>query len=98
RISSGWRSPAYQQSLLDDAVRRYGSEAEARRFVNTPEQSTHVTGNAVDIAPVDAMSWLSQHGAAYGLWQTDANELWHYELMTAPGGICRSPLPDASAG
>jgi hypothetical protein len=97
RISSGWRSAAYQQLLLDDAVRRYGSE-EARQFVNTPEQSTHVTGRAVDVAPMDAMGWLSQHGSVYGLCQTYANELWHYELMTEPGGMCPPQLTDASAG
>lgn len=98
RVSSGWRSARYQQSLLEDAVRRYGSLEEARRFVNTPEQSTHVTGEAVDVAPTDAMSWLSQHGAMYGLCQTYANELWHYELMTAPGGVCPQQRMDASAG
>lgn len=98
RVSSGWRSAAYQQYLLDEAIRRTGSEAEARRMVSTPGLSSHVTGDAVDIAPVDAMSWLSQHGAGYGLCQTYANELWHYELMTAPGGTCPPQLPDASGG
>ena len=47
-ITSGWRSVRYQQSLLDVASAQYGSEAEARRWVNTPEKSTHVTGRAVD--------------------------------------------------
>lgn len=97
-ISSGWRSARYQQHLLDEAVKRHGSKEEARRFVNTPAQSTHVTGDAVDIAPMDAMSWLSQRGAAYGLCQTYANEMWHYELMTEPGGICPPQLSDAAAG
>lgn len=80
QVTSGWRSRAYQQRLLDDAVSRYGSEEEAARWVATPDTSPHVTGDAVDIGPTDAMSWLSQHGSAYGLCQIYANEMWHYEL------------------
>jgi D-alanyl-D-alanine carboxypeptidase len=68
-VTSGWRSAAYQQVLLDDATRRYGTLREARRWVNTPELSTHVTGDAVDIGPTDADDWLSRHGADYGLCQ-----------------------------
>jgi hypothetical protein len=58
--------------------------------------SHHVTGHAVDIGPVDAASWLVQHGSDYGLCQVYANELWHFELVTTPGGQCRPLLPDAS--
>ena len=97
-IASGWRSVRYQQSLLDAAIAQYGSEAEARRWVNTPEKSTHVTGKAVDIGPTAAALWLGQHGNRYGLCQIDANEIWHYELATKPGGICPRPIADASAG
>ncbi len=96
-VTSGWRSPRYQQELLDDAVLTYGSEAEARRWVNTPERSTHVSGRAVDIGPTDALSWLSQHGADYGLCQTYANEMWHFELAEGPGGTCPVQVADASA-
>ncbi len=97
-ITSGWRSVRYQQSLLDAAIAHYGSQAEARRWVNTPEKSTHVTGQAVDIGPTAAALWLRQHGNRYGLCQTYANELWHYELATEPGGICPRPIADASPG
>ena len=97
-ITSGWRSVRYQQSLLDAAIAQYGSEAEARRWVNTPEKSTHVTGKAVDIGPMAAELWLRQHGNRYGLCQIYANEMWHYELATEPGGICPRPIADASAG
>jgi zinc D-Ala-D-Ala carboxypeptidase len=97
-ITSGWRSVRYQQSLLDAAVAHYGSEAEARRWVNTPEKSSHVTGKAVDIGPTAADLWLRQHGNRYGLCQIYANETWHYELATEPGGICPRPIADASAG
>jgi D-alanyl-D-alanine carboxypeptidase len=95
-VTSGWRSAAYQQLLLDDAIHRYGSLQEARRWVNTPELSTHVTGDAVDIGPTDADSWLSQHGTDYGLCQIYANEMWHFELATKPGGTCPAQLPNSA--
>jgi len=79
-VSSGWRSKAYQAKLLRDAVSKYGSEAEAARWVATPDTSPHVTGDAIDIGGTDAMVWLSNRGAAYGLCQVYDNEPWHYEL------------------
>ena len=67
--------------------------------MNTPERSTHVTGKAVDIGPMPADLWLSQHGnCRYGLCQIDANEMWHYELATETGGRCPRLIADASAG
>lgn len=95
-VTSGWRSTGYQQSLLDRAVDRYGSLDEARRFVKTPETSEHVSGQAVDIGPTDGADWTIRKGARYGLCQTYANEMWHFELATTPGGTCPQPLPDAA--
>lgn len=94
-VTSGLRTADLQQDLLDDAVRTYGSLAEARRFVATPEGSSHVTGQAVDIGPTDGADWVVRHGARYGLCQTYANEMWHFELATTPGGECPEQLPDA---
>ncbi|WP_231904721.1 M15 family metallopeptidase [Saccharothrix espanaensis] len=96
RVTSGWRSKAYQQRLLDEAVARFGSVEEARRFVSTPETSEHVVGKAIDIGPTDAADWLTRHGADYGLCQTYANEMWHFELLTTPGGLCPLQRNDAS--
>jgi hypothetical protein len=79
-VDSGWRSPEYQQQLLQEAVSKYGSEEEAARWVATPETSAHVSGDAVDVGPSDATAWLSDHGAEYGLCQIYGNEPWHYEL------------------
>jgi zinc D-Ala-D-Ala carboxypeptidase len=79
-VDSGWRSPAYQEQLLREAVSKYGSEAQAARWVATPTTSAHVSGDAVDIGPSDAAAWLSEHGAAYGLCQIYGNEPWHYEV------------------
>lgn len=80
RVNSGWRSPTYQEELLQDAVAEYGSPGDAEHWVATPETSAHVTGNAVDIGPFGAADWLSRHGADYNLWQIYGNERWHYEL------------------
>jgi D-alanyl-D-alanine carboxypeptidase len=79
-VNSGWRSPEYQDQLLRDAVSRYGSEQEAARWVATADTSPHVSGDGVDIGPAGAATWLSVHGAAYGLCEIYANEPWHYEL------------------
>ena len=81
-VDSGWRSPEYQERLLHEAVFKYGSEAEAARWVATPNTSAHVSGNAVDIGPIDAAAWLSEHGAEYGLCQIYGNEPWHFELRS----------------
>ncbi|MDQ3866118.1 MAG: M15 family metallopeptidase [Actinomycetota bacterium] len=79
-VDSGWRSPEYQEQLLDEAISKYGSEEEAARWVATPNTSAHVSGDAVDIGHSDATAWLSEHGAEYGLCQIYGNEPWHYEL------------------
>jgi hypothetical protein len=78
-VNSGWRSPAYEDQLRRQAVAKYGSEAEAARWVATGTTSPHVSGDAVDLGR-DATRWLSSHGAAYGLCQIYGNEPWHYEL------------------
>ena len=79
-VNSGWRSAEYQNQLLQEAISKYGSEAEAGRWVATAENSLHVSGDAVDIGRVDATAWLSEHGAGYGLCQIYSNEPWHFEL------------------
>lgn len=95
-ITSGWRSASYQQRLLDEAILNYGSEEEARKWVLGPEESTHVFGEAIDIGYTDADYWMIERGSAYGLCQTYANEIWHFELMVEPGGSCPVPIEDAS--
>jgi hypothetical protein len=94
-VNSGWRSPEYQDELLEQAVSQYGSEAEAARWVATAATSAHVAGEAVDIGSFDAVAWMSEHGDAYGLCQTYGNESWHFELRPeAVGGGCPAPYAD----
>jgi zinc D-Ala-D-Ala carboxypeptidase len=95
-ITSGWRSPEFQQRLLDQAVQTYGSLAAARRYVQTPQQSKHVVGQAVDVAGPAADQWLSANGARFGLCRIYANEVWHFELATDALGNCPPLLPDAA--
>jgi zinc D-Ala-D-Ala carboxypeptidase len=78
-VDSGWRSPAYQEQLFREAAAKYGSEAQAARWVATPKTSPHVSGHAIDLGS-RAAAWLSDHGATYGLCRIYANEPWHYEL------------------
>nr|WP_236571095.1 M15 family metallopeptidase [Microbacterium hydrocarbonoxydans] len=82
-VNSGWRSPEYQQLLQQEAVEQYGSAEEAARWVATPENSEHVSGDAVDLGPLAAQDWLAQRGAEFGLCQIYANERWHFELRPA---------------
>jgi zinc D-Ala-D-Ala carboxypeptidase len=79
-VNSGWRSREYQRQLFRAAVSKYGSEKEAARWVATADTSAHVSGDAIDIGPLGATAWLSEHGAKYGLCQIYRNEIWHYEL------------------
>ncbi|WP_420113247.1 M15 family metallopeptidase, partial [Pseudactinotalea sp.] len=88
-VTSGWRSAEYQEQLLREAVQTYGSEEEAARWVATAETSAHVSGDAVDVGPYDAMLWFADHGAEHGLCQTYLNEPWHLELRPeAPEAGC----------
>jgi LAS superfamily LD-carboxypeptidase LdcB len=97
-ITSGWRSAADQQALVEQMVVRYGSEQEAHRWVLPPETSAHVQGLAVDVGGTEGALWLSEHGAAYGLCRTYENEVWHFEPVIDPGGDCPPMHPDSSWG
>jgi hypothetical protein len=96
-VTSGWRSPEYQDRLLQEAVSKYGSEQEAAQWVATPETSPHVAGDAADLGS-DASAWLSEHGAEYGLCQIYGNERWHYELRSeAVHGSCPAMYADPTS-
>lgn len=96
RINSGRRSRAQQQALWDEALAVHGSAAAARRWVLPPGESTHVTGEAIDVAPAAGAAWLERHGARYGLCRTFDNEWWHFERTTVPGRACPPRWADAA--
>ena len=94
QVTSGWRSREYQDRLFREAVDDHGSAQEAARWVATADTSSHVSGDAVDIGPADAASWLARHGAAYGLCRIYRNEPWHFELRPEAVGHACPPLYD----
>ena len=53
-----------------------------------------------DVGGFDAMDWLTRFGAGYGLCQTYANEIWHYEFVAdaVSSDTCPAKLADANAG
>lgn len=97
-LTSGWRSAADQQALLDDAVERYGSLEEALRWVLPPEESAHVQGLAIDVGDTEGAYWLAEHSLDFGLCQTYANEIWHFEKLPDGATSCPEPSQDPSGG
>ena len=99
-ITSGFRSYGHQATLFKNAVTKYGSEAEASKWVLPPEHSHHTWGLAMDINyPHDPGStmWLEIYGYEYGLCRAYKNEWWHFEGLTAPGQPCPPMATDASS-
>ncbi|MGK8522826.1 M15 family metallopeptidase [Nocardia asteroides] len=94
-ITSGYRTPAEQQALWEDGVATYGPDG-ARRWVLPPEESTHVSGEAIDVGPQQGAQWLEANGYRWGLCRMYQNEWWHFELATVPGTDCPPMKPDAS--
>lgn len=87
QVYSGYRSPERQAELWADALQRYGSEAEARRWVAPPGRSQHNHGNAADLrfANDDVLNYVHQNAGNYGLAFPLSNENWHIELASARG-------------
>nr|WP_231705355.1 hypothetical protein [Arthrobacter gengyunqii] len=90
------RAAAVDAAAEEIAVVRYGSGAEAARWVATAQTSTHVHGGAVDVAPGAVTDWLSAHGAGYGLCLVYGNEPSHFEYLPDAGTAgcpCMYPNP-----
>lgn len=87
RISVGnaYRSPERQAQLWEQALRKYGSAAVARKWVAPPGKSNHGRGLAADLKYVDksAIAWAHQNAKRYGLHFPLSNENWHIEPVSA---------------
>jgi LAS superfamily LD-carboxypeptidase LdcB len=98
-IVSGFRSLSRQKTLFANAVRKYGSAAEASKWVAPALISHHPWGVAIDVnypdEPVGA-GWLEIHGSKFGLCRVFENEWWHFEPVIAPGWKCPALVPDAT--
>ena len=98
RITSGFRSQDLQQRLFADAVKKYGSESEASKWVLPKDISHHPWGIAIDVNyPGDrkAVKWLEENGSTYGLCRVYKNEWWHFEPVIAPGEPCPPMMANA---
>lgn len=95
-ITSGKRSVAEQRQLWRQGLATYGSPQIARRWVLPPNESTHVSGHAIDVGPRGGALWLERNGFRWGLCRTFANEWWHFELVTLPGTRCPAMWPNAA--
>ena len=98
-IDSGYRSPEKQNYLYQRAIKTYKSADEAIKWVLPSDLSRHPWGLALDVNlnhDKSGASWLESNGATFGLCRVYVNEWWHFEPLTAPGGICPPLLPDAS--
>ena len=98
RITSGFRSQQLQERLFNDAVKKYGSEKEASKWVLPKEISNHPKGIAIDVNyPGDrkAVKWLEENGSSFGLCRVYLNEWWHFEPVIAPGEPCPPMMANA---
>jgi len=94
-ITSAYRSPELQAELYEAAVKKYGSEAAARKWVAPPGKSKHNHGLAVDFADAsgamlrDANSrearWIAENAARFGLSVPMSWEPWQVELAGSRG-------------
>lgn len=94
-VYSGARSVERQAELWQEALKKYGSAEEARKWVAPPGNSEHNHGNAADLsfggaslanAPDDVAKWLHDNAGQYGLKFPLGNENWHIEDDGTRGG------------
>lgn len=93
QLLSGYRSVERQGKLYAAALKKYGSEKAARKWVAPPGHSQHNHGNAYDLrygSPA-AQDWVHQNAARFGLNFPLGNEPWHIEPLGARGG--QTPPP-----
>ena len=98
-IASGFRSLDRQKVLFAQAVKKYGNEVEASKWVAPPLVSHHPWGVAIDVnypdEPVGA-GWLEVNGSKFGLCRIFKNEWWHFEPVIAPGWKCPALVANAT--
>lgn len=107
---SGYRSTARQRGLFAAAVRRYGSEQAARKWVAKPGGSAHHSGRAVDVylgyrissgnatnmRKTPAWRWLRENAVRFGFYPYEA-EPWHWEYNPPATGIASAEMEEAPA-
>lgn len=76
-LGSGYRSVERQQQLWNAAVKKYGSEAKARKWVAPPGKSNHNHGVAGDLQ--GDLELAHRLAPLYGLYFPMKHEPWHIE-------------------
>jgi D-alanyl-D-alanine carboxypeptidase len=97
-LNDGKRSRRQQQKEFDEAVKKFGTEELASRYVlNPPDRSMHVIGFAVDIQPIESAKWVEKNGSTFGWCRRYENEQWHFEYNTGYStGRCPALVPSAT--
>lgn len=96
-VISGHRSNERQAVLWQQALNKYGSADEARKYVAPPGKSTHQTGEAVDLQYGDrkaglggtetpSVKWAHANAEKFGLTFPLGHEDWHIEPNEARAG------------
>lgn len=89
-VYSGYRSPADQLDLWNQALAKYGSIEVARSWVAPSDgvncSSDHCRGIAADLAyaDTDTLQWAHENAGRFGLEFRLANEDWHVSLIHGP--------------
>lgn len=97
KIISAYRSPERQAQLWKDALAKYGSESEARRWVAPPGRSNHNHGLAIDLrySTNAARTWFHQNAERFQLRFPMEHEPWHIEPIGVREGTYKSSTDDA---
>ncbi|WP_330276689.1 D-alanyl-D-alanine carboxypeptidase family protein [Lentzea sp. NBC_00516] len=97
-LNDGKRSRQQQQAEFDEAVKKFGTEELASKYVlNPPDRSMHVIGFAVDIQPIESAKWVENNGSSLGWCRRYENEQWHFEYNAGyPTGGCPALIPSAT--
>ncbi|OLE28563.1 MAG: hypothetical protein AUG49_01995 [Catenulispora sp. 13_1_20CM_3_70_7] len=82
-LNSGYRSAAYQERIFQCWVTALGSAKAAHKYALPPNESAHVLGYAMDIAPPSSAAWLESTKGRFGLCRRYADEIWHFEYQAA---------------
>jgi len=98
-LVSGYRSEERQAQLWADAIRKYGSEQAARKWVAPPGRSNHNHGRAADMGGTEeGMAWMRQNMHRFGLWQPMEWEPWHLEAVDTATAIEPDAYTDPPLG
>ena len=95
---SGYRNPVTQERLWRQALQKYGSPQEARKWVAPPGSSAHQTGRAIDfylggqnssahvsrLRRLPAYTWLASNAKRFGFYPYE-REPWHWEYNPPAG-------------